>query len=245
MDVFPMLNNKTGRIVTTQKQFGNSSIVTSTPGYTTLTSCSTDTAAFVGLNVQGLSGAFQPTWTQDASKIAFGEGAWFFDRINNPGALYITNADGSNVHNLTDNTLNAGFPSFNLNGTKLVYRLWNLDKGPLGLRIMDVTTGAVTNLTDGWDNTPGWSPDVERIVFTCNTNWTTADGARWKADRFDVCTIRPDGTDLQVLTTSRANDAHAVWTNDGRIAYSTGMYGFRDECALLTTRSSRTAKSSS
>ncbi|KAJ3338743.1 hypothetical protein HDU83_007957, partial [Entophlyctis luteolus] len=238
MDVFPMLNNKTGRIVTTQKQFGNSSIVTSTPGYTNLSLVFdpfsvNDTAAFAGLNVQGLSGAFQPTWTQDASKIAFGVGAWFFDRVNNPGALYIANADGSNVHNLTDNTLNAGFPSFNPNGTKLVYRLWNLDKGPLGLRIMDLATGAVTKLTDGWDNTPGWSPDGERIVFTRNTNWTTADGARWKADRFDVCTIRPDGTDLQVLTTSGANDAHAVWTNDGRIAYSTGMYGFRDECALF------------
>ncbi|RYP63311.1 hypothetical protein DL771_009343 [Monosporascus sp. 5C6A] len=53
------------------------------------------------------------------------------------------------------------------------------------------------------------------------------------ATNFDVCTIRPDGTDLQVLTSSGANDTHAVWTGDGDIAYLSGMYGFRHECALI------------
>ena len=97
---------------------------------------------------------------------------------------------------------------------------------------MDLATRKVTNLTHGWDTTPGWSPDGERIVFTRNGNWTKEYGNRWYADRYDVFTIRPDGTDLQRLTTSGANDAHAVWAADGRIMYNTGMYGFRDECAL-------------
>lgn len=35
-----------------------------------------------------------------------------------------------------------------------------------------------------------------------------------------------------MLTSSGANDAHAVWTRDGRILYSTGMFGFQYECAL-------------
>ncbi|RYP44180.1 hypothetical protein DL768_009328 [Monosporascus sp. mg162] len=69
---------------------------------------------------------------------------------------------------------------------------------------------------------PGWSPDGERIAFTRKMN----------ATNFDVCTIRPDGTDLQILTSSGANDVHAVWTGDSPIAYSGGMYGFRDECAI-------------
>ena len=51
-------------------------------------------------------------------------------------------------------------------------------------------------------------------------------------ENYDICTIRPDGTDLQRLTRFRANDAHAVWTADGRILWSSGFYGFRDECAL-------------
>ena len=37
---------------------------------------------------------------------------------------------------------------------------------------------------------------------------------------------------MKVLTCSGANDAHAVWTQDGRILYSSGMYGFRAEAAL-------------
>lgn len=51
------------------------------------------------------------------------------------------------------------------------------------------------------------------------------------ATHFDICTIRPDGTDLKVLTISGANYVHAVWTKDGRIMWSSGMYGFRAEAA--------------
>jgi Tol biopolymer transport system component len=47
-----------------------------------------------------------------------------------------------------------------------------------------------------------------------------------------VCTIHPDGTGLRVLTSSGANDGHAVWNSDGRILYNSGMYGFREEAAL-------------
>lgn len=45
--------------------------------------------------------------------------------------------------------------------------------------------------------------------------------------------MRPDGTDVRRLTTSPANDAHAVWTDDGRrILWSSGMYGWKEEAAL-------------
>jgi Tol biopolymer transport system component len=49
---------------------------------------------------------------------------------------------------------------------------------------------------------------------------------------YDVYTIRPDGSDLKCLTTPGANQGHATWTWDGRIAYSSGEYGFRDELSL-------------
>ena len=45
--------------------------------------------------------------------------------------------------------------------------------------------------------------------------------------------IRPDGTDLRQLTTSPANDAHAMWTDDSKhLMWSSGIYGFKDEAAL-------------
>ncbi|CAH0021272.1 unnamed protein product [Clonostachys rhizophaga] len=131
---------------------------------------------------------------------------------------------------MTKGSLNAGFPSWSPDGTKVVYRLWDGQNGPLGLHIVDLASGESTQLTNGWDHTPGWSPDGELIVFTRQTNWTS--GSSWDADRFDICTVRPDGTDFKVLTDSQANDAHAVWSLDGRILYSSGMFGFRDESPL-------------
>jgi Tol biopolymer transport system component len=237
MDVFPQLNNKTGKMVFTQKQLDNSSAIVSNPDYTDLVDAfniyNVGASSEESLVAQGLAGAFQPTMSPDGEQIIVGFGAWFFARAEYTGTLYMSSANGTGTYeNLTDGTLNAGFPSYSPDGSKIVYRLWDLDNGPLGLRIMDLNTREVTNLTWGWDNTPGWSPDGERIVFTRNTNWTVEYGSRWYADRFDVCTIRPDGTDLQVLTTSGANDAHAVWSADGRIMYNSGMYGFRDECAI-------------
>lgn len=239
MDVFPQYNQATNRIVITQKQLGNSSVIVSSTDYTDLKDVfdvydvwSANNSAQLGNIKSGLAGAFQPTWSPDGSQIAVGFGLWFFNRNGNPASLYLANVTGTGYTNLTDteSKLNAGFPSFSPDGTRLVYRLWNAEsQTPLGLRILDLTTGETTNLTSGWDNTPGWSPDGERIVFTRQVNWTAEYGSRWYEDRFDIMTIRPDGSDLTQLTDSPANDAHAVWSYDGRILWSTGMWGFRDE----------------
>jgi Tol biopolymer transport system component len=78
-------------------------------------------------------------------------------------------------------------------------------------------------LTKDYDNLPFWSPDGGLITFT----------RKHEGNNFDIYTIRPDGTDLRQLTTSPANDAHAMWTIDSkRLVWSSGMYGFRNEAAL-------------
>lgn len=235
MDVFPLLS-KTGRLVYTAKQSGsqNSSVVHSKPDgsdmFLAFDSYSTGqlNSSFVN---QGLAGSFQPTWSPDEEWIVFGLGYWFFERALYTGYLYRVTANGSYYEQLTDGSYNTGYPSYSPDGTQIVYRAWDWENGALGLKIMNLTDKSVTNLTDGWDNTPGWSPDGTKIVFTRQTNWTTEYGGRWYSDRFEICTINPDGTDTQILTTSGANDAHAVWTADNKIMWSSGMYGFRDECA--------------
>jgi Tol biopolymer transport system component len=239
MDVFPQLNTATGKLATTQKQLGRgySDALVTDANYTNPVTAFdvvkvNDTDAALALYKQGTSGAFQPTWNSDGSQIAVGFGSWFVHRTTYPGTVYLASADGSSFRNLTDGTLNAGFPSFSPDGKQLVFRIWDGANGPLGLHLIDLATGSITRLTHGWDNMPGWSPDGERIVFTRQTNWTEADGPRWQSDRFDVATIRPDGTGLAILTDSDASDAHAVWAPDGRIMYTSGMYGFREESAL-------------
>lgn len=238
MDVFPTYNEPTKRMATTSKQLGNSSILTSTCEYTDVVEAMplwdiwniTDPTDLSN-QLSGLGGFFQPTFFPDGSKLAAALGTWFTTRNAGPATVYEFPAAGGNYTTLTDGALNAGFPSYSPNGDALVYRLWDqTTASPLGLRVLNLTTGVTTNLTRGWDNTPGWSPDGERIVFTRQMNWTAEYGSRWFADRFDIMTIKPDGSELTQLTFSDANDAHAVWAYDGRIMWSTGMYGFRDEC---------------
>ncbi|KAH8434853.1 TolB family protein [Aspergillus melleus] len=237
-DVFPQLSMQ-NQLAITQKQLGNSSVVTMTPSadnlqliYDSLDNDMINT----GHNAQGLAGAFQPSWSPDGEWLVFGLGSWFTQRGAYGGWLIRATANGSYTEVLTNSTsdlsanstaINSGFPSFSHDGKKVVFRVWGTQsakgaQSQLGLRVLDLETRKITVLTTEWDNLPFFSPDGERIVFTRKTDPTN----------YEVCTIRPDGTDLRILTSSGANDAHAVWSHDGRIIYSTGMFGFQYECAL-------------
>jgi len=77
-------------------------------------------------------------------------------------------------------------------------------------------------LTTGYDNVPFFSPSGDRILFTRRAN-----------GEFDIYAIKPDGTDVKQLTKAPGNDAHAMWTDDGKdITFSSSRFGFKDEAAL-------------
>lgn len=221
-DIYPVLSRQ-GRLAITQKQLGTSSIVTMKPNG------SDQQVAFdvAGkgldpiLNKKGIAGAFQPTWSPDGAWIAFGLGNWFQHRTD-PGKakLLRVKSDGSEYEVLTDGSEHSGFPSYSADGRYIVFRVWG--DGAFGLRVMDLEDRSIRVLTTERDNLPFWSPDGTLITFT----------RQYGPANYHVCTIRPDGSDLRVLTESGANDAHSVWTHDGRILWSSGMHGFRDEAAI-------------
>ncbi|RDW56763.1 uncharacterized protein DSM5745_11595 [Aspergillus mulundensis] len=242
-DVFPQLSSTSHaqkKLAITQKQLGNSSIVSMFPNATderTAYDNAKSTLVESSLVSQGLAGAFQPSWSPDGEWLVFGEGGWFQDRSSYGGWLMRATANGSYYEVLTNSNesisntsiINSGFPSYSHDGRKVVFRVWGAnstagDERQLGLRVLDLDTRTISVLTDQWDNLPFFSPvgTEERIVFTRKTD----------VYNYDVCTIKPDGSDLRVLTSSGGNDAHAVWSYDGRIVYSTGMFGFQYECAL-------------
>lgn len=209
-DVFPTVA-KDGKLVVTEKDFSYGVISTMDPDGSNKQRVFTAETGF----------AFAPSWSPDGQWIAFGLGGYLQARKTKPAKLMIVRRDGTGARELTGDTINAGFPTWSPDGNRIVYRVWGGNNW--GLRILNLEDHSVQVLTNEYDNLPFWSPDGSLIAFT----------RKHDGNNFDIYTIRPDGSDLRQLTTSPANDAHAVWTADSKyLMWNSGMYGFKDEAAL-------------
>lgn len=223
-DVFPILSKDGKQLLLTRKDGERKLIVGPRDGNSGLSVMDPD-----GTNRReifqaedGLQ-AFAPSWSPDGEWIVFGYGSFLKGRSSRPATLMLVRSDGTGLKALTNpkGVTNAGFPSWSPGGKEIVYRAWN--GKAMGLQIINLADDSVRQLTEGRDTLPQWSPDGERIVFTRGHD----------GENFDVFTIRPDGSDLQRLTTSRGVDGHATWTADGKqIFYNSAMYGWREEAVL-------------
>ncbi len=163
--------------------------------------------------------AYSPSWSPDGQRLAFGFGSFLSFRAGRTGKIMMVRADGSGAEVLTPEMPNAGFPSWSRDGKRLVYRVWGAEQG---LRLVSLDDRSIQVLTTEYDNVPDWAPHDDRIIFTRRQNGD-----------FDIFTIGADGSGLRQITTTPGNDAHAVWSDDGRsLMWSSSRNGFKDEAAL-------------
>lgn len=170
--------------------------------------------------------ALAPAVSPAGQQIAFGLGG-FFQAIKGKAIadIAVIDADGSNLHILTDGSGNFGLPSWSPDGRQIVYRAaGGGEGGGDGLAILDVASRGTRHVagTGSGDNFPAWSPTGDRISFTSHR-----DGD------YEIYTVHPDGSALTRLTHRPGNDAHSTWSPDGQwLAFMSSTGGFNDEAAL-------------
>ena len=221
-DVFPTFCKKNGKLAITDLDFP-----TGNP-----------TASLSVMNPDGTDkkkifqrkdgAALMPTWSPDCQWLAVGVGTFFGGRSFRPANVQLVKADGSETKELTQGSLNIGFPAWSPDGKTIVYRVWGKEDGKavFGLRSIDLNTHQTKVLTTTWDNFPFFSPSGDRVVFTRQLPNTD----------FEVFSMRPDGSDQTRLTTTAGADAHATWSEDGKqIWFESSRSGFKDEASLYDT----------
>jgi Tol biopolymer transport system component len=167
---------------------------------------------------QAGSSAFDPNWSPAGDVILFSIGAYFRAPGIPPAQIATIKPDGTGFTPIVDDGANNGFPTWSPDARQIVY------KHGRHLVRRNLADGSVTQLTDGshYDNFPKWQPHGDRILFTSDR-----DG------RFELYTMRPDGTDVQRLTNVEGSSAHSSWSPDGQwIMFTSGRKGFKDEMAM-------------
>jgi Tol biopolymer transport system component len=155
--------------------------------------------------------ALDPAVSPDGQWIAFTS----LGEMNNAD-IWVARRDGSGLRRLTTHAAVDEQPAWSPDGTRLAFRS---ERDGLGdIWVMNADGTGLVNLTRNTQRfgimssfRPSWSPDGTRLVF--------AEGPEAASPfRSWIASVRPDGTDLRVLTNVAGySDAAPAWSPDGRV----------------------------
>jgi dipeptidyl aminopeptidase/acylaminoacyl peptidase len=133
--------------------------------------------------------------------------------------IYVMNADGLSVTNLTNTNLmvHDRSPSWSPDGSKIAFSSNRYDRN---IYVMNADGSNPTRLTDhaAWDEAPAWSPDGRKIAFM-----SRRDG------NHEIYVMNADGSNPANLTRHAASDRTPAWSPDGsKIAFVSSRDGSWD-----------------
>jgi len=143
--------------------------------------------------------------------------------------IYIMNADGTGLANLTNTPESEADPVWSPDGKKIAFaQVKNVGGEPQSEILVMRSDGTdVVDLTKGCQ--PGWSPDGQQIVFISCENSSQ-----------DVYLMNVDGTRLVNLTNSLALESGPVFPSDGRKIMFSVLQENRASIYIMNIDGSRT-----
>ena len=132
---------------------------------------------------------WDPAWNPGGEKIVWAKVAGLPPSVD----LYLSNSNGSDSKQLTDDSAYETAPSWSPDGIHIAYI--SDEGGSQNVYVMNVESGEITQLTDTkfYDYQPVWSMAGDRILFISEQNESMSTGA------LEFFLINPDGSDLQKL----------------------------------------------
>jgi len=154
---------------------------------------------------------YDPAWSPDGARIAFTS-----ERTGAP-EIYVMNADGSSVQQLTDGQPSASFqPTWSPDGLRIAFVGTTRD-GKQDIYVMAADgTDPIRITEEGTANTePAWTPIGDRILFVRRTGTARA-----------ILTMNADGSGTAQLTSATTTDVSPAWAPSGaRIAFMRQVVG--------------------
>jgi Tol biopolymer transport system component len=141
-----------------------------------------------------------PSWSPDGKRIAF------YSERDGKGDLFLMDADGGDVQELTTTPADEGSPAFSPDGQQIAF---DSDRdGNFEIYVMTVASRRTRRLTTSpsRDVSPAWSPDGRRIVFMSD---------RAASPEFDAFTMNAEGGEVERVTT-RDSTWFPQFSHDGR-----------------------------
>ncbi len=163
---------------------------------------------------------WSPVWSPDGSRIAFCHYA------NGRGQIYVMNADGSQVVNLSNNNYCDKCPVWSPRGREIAF-LSDRDSD-WEIYVMNADGSQQTRLTNspGLDQAPAWSPDGQYIAFESD-----------REGDLDIWMMKADGTGQRPVTSQSGLEQEPTWSPDGTHIACIGMYKFFRALLVVDTES--------